>query len=237
MNSNNPKRILMVANPDRVLTNLKQDLEKEGMTLILVPSVADAEQEFSKNGLPDGMFIDLQGFEEEGLKFCNEMTRYPGLPVIILGAEGVHEQIALEALNCADSYLRPEEIYPAEIAARLTRLFSRISSAASGLGRKINLTRDVVLDLIGGMVSMAGNDIQLTPTEIALLHVLLAHGNEPVDSVTLIERVWRGASEGNANSLRVHMHRLRRKLGWKKRDQAGLIKTVRNVGYILNIRA
>jgi DNA-binding winged helix-turn-helix (wHTH) protein len=76
-----------------------------------------------------------------------------------------------------------------------------------------------------------GGIVILTPTEVGLLMKLVQH-DEVVDSEVLIERVWRYAEEGNPNALRVHMHRLRRKLGWRRGTQ-GLIETVRGIGYRL----
>src|SRR5688572_3831925 len=227
---NTAKRILMINDPKKVQPDLRESLEREGLILIVTPSLKAAHQDITENGLPVGLLINLEGIEEEGLEFCNEMTLYAGLPVIILGSTDSNEQAAMQALVCADAYLRPNEFSPAEIAARLERLFSRISSFTYGLGRNVKLTRDIVLDLIDASVVIGGYDVTLTPTEVALLHVLLTHDHEVVDSETLIERVWRGANAGNPNSLRVHMHRLRRKLGWKKRSQMGLIKTVRGIG-------
>jgi two-component system, OmpR family, response regulator protein BraR/BceR len=230
------KRILLVGNSDRIEQSLKDDLESEGILLSSVNTFAEARSYLIKQGIPDGMIISLQELEDEGLDFCNEMTRYAGLPVIVLGSDNSTSALALETLDCADTYLRPEEADSAEIAARLTRLFGRIKSIAAGVGRTIHLSKDMVLDLINGLVTIRGQDTVLTPTEVALLHVLLTHDHEMVDSTTLIDRVWRGASEGNANSLRVHMHRLRKKLQWKKRDETSLIKTVRGIGYMLDTR-
>jgi DNA-binding response OmpR family regulator len=230
--STQKQKVLLVSKADKLDSNFIQDLEAEGMQVTLVSSIADARRELDAHGLPSGMIVNLDQLEEDGLRFCEEMTVYANLPVILIGSMNPDESIVTTSLECADTFVRSAELYTKEIALRLERLFTRVNSFAWAVGRDAKLASGVMVDFIGRTIEIKGNNIPLTPTEIALLHVLAAHSDEIVDSETLIERVWRGAAEGNPNALRVHMHRLRRKLGWK-RGSDGLIRTVRGTGYLL----
>lgn len=222
-------RVMLVSN---VVTEFINELQEAGLAVIHHSSISAAREYFVQEGLPDGVVVILDGLEEEGLDFCQELMVYAGLPVVLIGSSNPDPSRIAAAMGCADSYLRQKELSKQELPLRLQRMFQRINTFAYSVGREIKLASDVMVDLIGKTLYIKGQKIVLTPTEIALLHVLLAHYGTMVDAQTLIDRVWRGAEEGNANALRVHMHRLRRKLGWQKRNQ-NLIKTVRGIGYML----
>jgi DNA-binding response OmpR family regulator len=227
------RRVLVISRTENVDGALIQELEQEGYEVIVVSSIAGARDDLTLHGLPTGMLVDLQGLEQEGMRFCQEMVTYAGLPVIIIGSAQSEDVAASEALECADVYLRRKELLPLEVAARLRQIFSRMTSLSYATGREVQLTRDLVVDLIGRTVRVEGKEISLTPTEVALLHVLMVHRGYMVASDTIIDRVWRILNEGNENSLRVHMHRLRHKLGDSKRS-GGLVETIRGAGYSLN---
>ena len=74
----------------------------------------------------------------------------------------------------------------------------------------------------------------MTPTEIVLLHVLIRHAPRVVQNNALLARVW-PAEEVYEDTLRVHMHRLRRKLEADPHHPR-YIRTERGVGYRFTIR-
>ena len=73
--------------------------------------------------------------------------------------------------------------------------------------------------------------VQLTPTEGALLQVLLSHRNQTVSKATLLEWLWQGGKYLNENTLNVNISRLRAKLAPLQLDRA--IRTERGAGYRL----
>jgi DNA-binding winged helix-turn-helix (wHTH) protein len=88
---------------------------------------------------------------------------------------------------------------------------------------------DLTLDLVGRRVRRGGKVINLTPTEFAILTVLMRHAGRVVRRTRLAESVWQG--ETFFNVIDVHVGHLRKKL-----DSAGavpLIRTVRRAGYII----
>jgi two-component system, OmpR family, response regulator len=216
----------------RSKTGFIKEFEEAGLSVNHYTSVSEARESLARDGLPNGVVVLLEGIEEEGLEFCQELTIYAGLPVVVIGASDSDPSTITAAMDYSDNYLREKELSKQELPLRVQKLFERANTFAYAVGREIKLASDVMVNLIDKTLYIKGQKIVLTPTEISLLHVLLAHHGAMVDSQTLIDRVWRGAEEGNANALRVHMHRLRRKLGWQKRNQS-LIKTVRGIGYML----
>lgn len=80
-------------------------------------------------------------------------------------------------------------------------------------------------------VHNSAGQAQLTPTEGAMLQVLLSHRNQTVSKETLLEWLWQGGKYLNENTLNVNISRLRAKLTPLKLDRA--IRTERGVGYRL----
>lgn len=226
------QQLLMISNSQTLVEELRAILKPEGITLEAVASRSEAKTYLAEKGLPLGILIDLQTVED-GLSFCDEMTLFAGLPVIIIGPDSLDILGVKEALTCGDSYIRQSESTAKELAIRFTRLLSRLSSAQHVIGHTLALANNIMINFTQRTADIEGQKIDLTPIEVALLHVLAVHQGEMVDNDTLIERVWRGASEGNPNSLRVHMHRLRKKLKWQKGQKQPVIRTVRGIGYLL----
>jgi DNA-binding response OmpR family regulator len=89
-------------------------------------------------------------------------------------------------------------------------------------------------NLVRSRVTVRGEVRTLTPTECALLSVLLAHWGKGVSADTLLERVWRGSEiPADNNALRVHLHRLRSKVE-DDPDNPQIVLTDRGEGYRLS---
>lgn len=226
------QRVLFVSHLDVLDPSLISTFQADGIEVTVVYSTIMARRDLEAHGLPLGMIVNLNQLEDDGVAFCDEMTMYAGLPVMVIGPAQPDQSLVLDSLEVGDTFVRGWEADAKSLIVRLKRLWSRLASFSYAVGRDVGLLADVSIDFIGKTIQIAGKTIALTPTEIALLHVLIVHSDEVVDAEVLIERVWRGAVEGNPNALRVHMHRLRRKLGWK-RGQEGLIRTARGTGYTL----
>ena len=88
---------------------------------------------------------------------------------------------------------------------------------------------DLILDPSGRTVSRAGDDIELTAKEFALLEYLMRHAGEALSRARLIEHVWDFAFDGDSNVVEVYVRYLREKIDRPfDRDS---IETVRGYGY------
>jgi two-component system copper resistance phosphate regulon response regulator CusR/two-component system response regulator QseB len=168
-------------------------------------------------GLPDGDGIELlaqwrkQGFNE---------------PVLILSArDAVQDRIA--GLNLgADDYLSKPFSFE-ELLARLRSLLRRQSVAKSAVLEH----RSITLDLVGHTARVAGQSVDLTSREFALLEVFMHSAGRILTRSHICEAIWSSDFDSDANLLDVYMSRLRGKL----EGLAGqpLFKTLRGVGYQL----
>ena len=98
---------------------------------------------------------------------------------------------------------------------------------------KREIVIDDLLHLNGsrGIATYDGKPLELSVTEFELLYLLAENAANPVNSETLLRRVWGQNYSGQANVVDVTVHRLRRKL--ESSGAKGLIATVRGIGYML----
>lgn len=113
----------------------------------------------------------------------------------------------------------------AELSARLDHLFWR-----TGRGKSLDVIvyGALALNLETYQAVVAGRPLDLTYMEYELLRFLAAHPGKVFTRETLLSRVWGYEYFGGARTVDVHIRRLRAKLG---EEHAGLIETVRSVGY------
>jgi two-component system OmpR family response regulator/two-component system response regulator QseB len=98
---------------------------------------------------------------------------------------------------------------------------------ANGKTQTTLQVRDVVIDSNARQVSRGGEPINLSTREFDLLQALLLNAGRVLSREQLEQHLYRWGHEVESNTIEVHIHHLRRKMG------AGLIDTVRGVGYIV----
>lgn len=147
----------------------------------------------------------------------------PLVEVPILVAVTVGRLPALDfSIGFDDFVLMP--IVPAELYARMRQVDWRTSTFANDDLMKID---DLVIDIGGYEVRLAGRRIELTHQEFELLRYLAQHRGRVFTREALLERAWGYRYAGGTRTVDIHVRRVRAKLG----DSGSLIETVRNVGY------
>jgi DNA-binding response OmpR family regulator len=147
----------------------------------------------------------------------------PLVEVPILVAVTVARLQALDfSIGFDDFVLMP--IVPAELYARMRQLDWRTATFGSDELLKIE---DLVIDIAGYEVRLAGRRIELTHQEFELLRYLAQHRGRVFTREALLERAWGYRYAGGTRTVDIHVRRVRSKLG----EAGSLIETVRNVGY------
>lgn len=142
------------------------------------------------------------------------------MPVLILTARsGWAERV--KGLNAGgDDYLeKPFQIE--EIVARLRALTRRSAGKASPVLRHDGIS----LDAAAGVVTRAGQPIELTARELSILSYLMHHPERIVSQNELMDHIYSFDEPRQANIIEVYVARLRKKLGREA------IRTVRGLGY------
>ncbi len=112
-----------------------------------------------------------------------------------------------------------------ELEARLKHLFWSQGIDSRG---EVLTHEDLVLNIETYQATINGRPLDLTYMEYELLKFLVSHPGKVFSRETLLSRVWGYDYFGGARTVDVHVRRLRSKLG---EENAGLIQTVRSVGY------
>ena len=163
---------------------------------------------------PDGAFGVCRSLRKRNL---------PLEPVLLLVSGAQLADLELREDLFDDFCLTP--VRPRELEARIKHLFWR-----TGQGTRPELVEygDLVLNLETYQAAISGRPLDLTYMEYELLKFLSSHPGKVFTRETLLSRVWGYDYYGGARTVDVHVRRLRAKLG---EERAGLIHTVRSVGY------
>src|SRR2546428_1926832 len=163
----------------------------------------------------------------DGLEVCRRLRSGGSrVPVLMLTARDEIENRVAGLDAGADDYVtKPFALE--ELTARLRALLRRTSNGANEIQR----FSDLELNPGTREVRRAGESIELTRTEFALLELFMTNPRQVLTRSVIFERVW-GYDFGFAsNSLDVYIGYLRRKTEVGNRPR--LIQTVRGVGYAL----
>lgn len=180
---------------------------------------------------PDIVLLDLCLPDKDGLDVLSEIRTFSDVPVIIITVRGEEMERVRGLEMGADDYVVKPFSYM-ELLARVRAVLRRRS--ADGLALTTTLEDGgLVIDFRSQEVKLHGDDIQLTPIEYRLLCELVGKTGQTVSQKTLVENIWGEAYLDTPSVLKVHIHRLRRKLG-DTADRSQMISTVSGRGYKFN---
>jgi two-component system OmpR family response regulator/two-component system response regulator QseB len=215
-------RILLAEDDALLGSGLRAGLDQRGFQVDWVRDGVAAERELL-SAQHQAAVLDIGLPRQDGLAVLKAVrARGIDTPVLVLTARDAVTQ-RIEGLNLgADDYVvKPVDLD--ELAARLHALVRR----AHGKTQTTLQLRDVVMDPSARQVSRAGEAISLSTREFDLLQALLLNAGRVLSREQLEQHLYRWGHEVESNTIEVHIHHLRRKMG------AGLIDTVRGVGYIV----
>jgi two-component system KDP operon response regulator KdpE len=144
----------------------------------------------------------------DGLEVTRRLREWSQVPIVILSVRE-HETDKVQVLDAgADDYLTK----PFGIAELLARMRAAIRHAAQPAAESIFKSGDLVMDLGRRLVTVAGKEIQLTPTEYELLRTLATNADKVLTHHQLLRQVWGAAFGEETHILRVNISNLRRKI-------------------------
>ncbi len=179
--------------------------------------------------LPNLVLLDVMLPDEDGLSVVAKLRKRSDtrkLPVIMVTAKTT-EIDKVKGLDLgADDYLaKPFGVM--ELISRVKALLRRSDGMSE---EKILSVGEISLDVERHTVKVAGESCELTYKEYELLKLLLSNAGIVTSREVILDRVWGTDFEGESRTLDMHIKTLRQKL----KESGQRIKTVRNVGYILD---
>jgi two-component system copper resistance phosphate regulon response regulator CusR len=219
-------RILLAEDEPKVAEHVRAGLIAEGYAVDVAVDGDEAIWLAEENPY-DALLLDVMMPCKDGITVVRHLRRKQIMsPVIFITArDDVQDKVrGLDA--GADDYLtKPFSI--SELLARLRAVLRRQRPQSSNLLR----VADLELDLIAHEARRAGERIELTRREFALLEFLFQASPKPVSKTAIVEHVWDQHFDSETNVVNVYIKLLRRKI-----DRPGLqplIHTVRGVGFAL----
>lgn len=214
------KPILIVDDEVAIAQLIAMTLARMGYTCQMAFDGLKAAELLEKNEY-DLVLLDIMLPGADGYELI-DFIRPTGIPVIFISAKTtVADRVKGLHLGACDYIVKP--FAPEELLARVENVLR-----LSGRGQALLKAGDVTVDVSTRQVKKAGQEVALTPTEYQLLLVLLHNKNIALYRDTLYERVWGRDAELDTRTLDIHIHRLRKKLGWQH-----MIRTIPRIGYRL----
>jgi heavy metal response regulator len=219
-------RVLVVEDNADMGSYLKQGLSEQGFAVDLVAD-GRAGFEHASSGVYDLLILDRMLPGQDGLDVLRRLrTKGVSAPAIFLTAKSaVNDRVAGLDAGADDYLVKPFSF--AELMARIRVVLRRGSDPLPTVLRVADLT----LDPVAHTVERAGQRIDLSSKQFALLHYLMRHAGQVVSRTMIQEHVWNYDFDGLTNVVDVHINRLRNKID--RGFDRPLIHTLRGVGYVL----
>ncbi len=219
-------RILVVEDEAEIADFIVRGLREEGYTVENAPDGHDGWHRLSTESW-DVVLLDWWLPGVEGLQLLERFRQAGGTaPVLFLTARDAISDRVRGLDGGADDYLCKPFAFE-ELLARVRALIRRPDRRAATV---LNHA-DVTVDLATQQVRRAGERLDLTAREYALLVLFLRHPGEVLSRTRIYEQVWDERYDGVSNTLEVHVMELRKKL---EAHGPRLIHTMRGRGYVFN---
>jgi two-component system response regulator MtrA len=223
--------ILLVEDDAAVAYMLTDVLESTGYQ-VRVADTGAAARGMVEQIRPALIILDLILPDEDGLVLCSVLKNMANVPILICSGTMRRRDAFLSLKLGADDFIaKPFDVY--DLLARVEVLLRRAAQHTTSdvvVARGPLRIGDLVIDHSLHQVSLAGNLLQLTPTEYRLLTVLAARPDQVVPRDALARLVWGDPDTGTSRTIDVHIGRLRVKLSIAG-PTAPQIISVRGFGY------
>lgn len=222
-------KILLIEDEFRAAAYLQQGLTENGYTVEVAYTGTDGLHA-AVNGDHDLIVLDIMLPGIDGFAVLSALRTSKQTPVLMLTARGRMDNKVKGFDLGADDYLVKPFEFP-ELLVRVRALLKRGSSAATP---DVERVADLEIDPIKHRATRAGQRIDLSAKEFALLMLLARKSGQVLSRTQIASMVWDINFDSDTNVVEVAVRRLRAKVDGA--FDTKLIHTVRGVGYVLESR-
>ena len=197
--------------PD-IVNALKIYLTPEGYNLFEAYTGQEALDVVRKNDI-HLILLDVMMPVMDGITATSKIREFSNAPIILLTAKSETEDKVLGLNVGADDYIT-KPFVPVEVLARVRsqlRRYDRLGSKPETVDGNL-IVGGVTLDDRTKSVTVDGENVSLTPTEYAILHLLMANPGKVFSTKVLYESVWQETALGSEGAVAVHIRHLREKI-------------------------
>jgi DNA-binding response regulator, ompR family (rec-wHTH domains) len=177
--------------------------------------------------VPDLILLDVMLPDESGYDIVRKLRKRPAtqdIPIIMVTAKTTEMDMIKGLDGGADDYIKK----PFSIMELITRVKALLRRTAKEEPKLLKLD-DLVIDHERHVVTVNNEPVDLTYKEYELLRLLMSSQGIVMTREVIMRSVWDTDFEGETRTVDMHIKTLRHKLG----DYGSRIKTVRNVGYVI----
>lgn len=218
--------ILIIEDEKSVLEVTKAYLEREGYRVYSTENGLEGIELFKKNDI-QLVILDLMLPDIDGEEVCKILRKISQVYIFMITAKASLSD-RIEGLNIgADEYLI-KPLSPRELTARVNALFRRIT-ADEPKALSFDNNR-LVIDKIDRSVTLANEEVSLTPNEFDILYLLATNKGRAFTREDIIERVFDMDFDGSDRTIDAHIKNLRKKIEENSKEPRYIL-TVTKVGY------
>lgn len=222
-------RILVVDDEPEILRAVRTNLSRHGYQVDVAATGCQAV-EACEHRRPDLVLLDLGLPDMDGLDVIRAIREQGGPPIIVLSVRDAdNDKIGALDLGADDYLTKPFSVE--ELRARIRVALRHTAQMVTGGGAVFH-TGDLEIDFELRLVTVAGKEVHLSPTEYELLRAFASHPNKVLTHRMLLQQVWGNEYGSERYYLHAYLARLRKKLEPDPRKPRYLM-TEPGVGYRL----
>lgn len=225
------KHVLIISSDVQACERVKEHLENEKTEVQYTQTVVDGTYRLLKNSY-QLVIVNISQSQEDGMKLLSTLRTLRPMPLFVLSDNGDTAHKVEAFTHGADDFLlKPYAIEECVIRSySLLRRYTELNPAYEP-SYTIIKNRDLVIDPEHRQVFLGDGEIELTRKEFDMLLLLASHPERVFTYEQIYQNVWNEDFLEDKNRILCHISRLRKKL-----DKPNIIKSVHDIGYLLDLK-
>lgn len=200
-------RILVVDDDPGIRSSIASHLRDAGYLVVTAEHGRIALELFDQER-PDLVLTDLAMPEVDGFEVVSTIRRRSATPIIVLSVRG-SESERVRALDVGADDFVPKPFSVPELLARVRAQLRRAEMRPTNESLRFP---GLEIDIERHRVIQNDREVRLTPTEFSLLELFASNAGKPVNLDQIVSKIWKGAPGTSADTVRVHVASLRKKI-------------------------
>ena len=222
---NEQTSFILIVEDDQDMADLNARLlKRHGYNTLVAYTAAQARSIIRENS-PNVLILDIELPDGDGRSLCKEFRQYTDAPVMFLTGR-TKKKDKLKGFNIGGDYYLTKPYDRDEFLVVVKSLFRRMEQTRKRLAEATVVTKgSLTLDIKEKAAYVNGRDAELTPKEFAVLLLLVQYENIELSCETIYKTVWKTIMNNDANAIRLHISRLKKKLNEENTDDFAILSS------------